>query len=259
MKTITIKCSHCNSPFQKAKNEYNRQQKRWNNDAKFFCSKQCLKEFKTLGKIELTCDECGKEYSIHQHEYNKKLRIDQQNFFCCKQCANTFIGKNLTDDQIKKRSIIAKKWCRDNYEKVLASSLKAFDTVRSKGHYFCSKGEIEVFEYLKVNSSLHIQTGGGFKIGTYYNKPVRKQFDIFCRETKTIIEYDGKCHFEPIYGKDAFKKTKMKDRLMKQWCKDNGWSLVRIREEVYKKSKQEWLDILLKHIEKQEVEFKNYY
>lgn len=53
MKTIEISCFYCKNIFNKALNEYKRQNKKHNNEAKFFCSKKCSvsnMDFSKLGK-----------------------------------------------------------------------------------------------------------------------------------------------------------------------------------------------------------------
>lgn len=42
MKTIELECNYCKSPIIKELREYKRQNKKHNNCAKFFCSKECI-------------------------------------------------------------------------------------------------------------------------------------------------------------------------------------------------------------------------
>lgn len=258
MKKITLHCNHCDIEFSKLKAEYTRQIKK-NTEHKFFCSRDCYKKDKTKERIQVTCTYCDKQFELTQGQHNRKLRDEIENLFCGRRCANKHLGENLSEQQKENLRIKAKQWTKDNYEKCLFWSNKGFETLRSRGRYFCSNGEIEVFDHIKENSNLKIQTGGCFGIGIHEGKAVRKQFDIYCRETKTLIEYDGACHFKPIYGIESFEKTVLKDRLLKEWCTKQKWSLVRIREEIYKKDKEYWLNILLKHIENQQVEYFKYY
>ena len=252
---VQLNCSCCGSVFFKEKREYNTRLRLYSNP-NFFCSKTCYSKFKTIDKLSLRCDECNKTYQVDKREYKRKS--NQTNSFCSRNCANTFLGRNRSEEQRTHQKKLAKKWCEENYKKVLEGSDKAYKSITSK-NYFCSKGEKEVFSYMKENSNLLIQSGGSFTIGLKEGKSVRKQFDIFCKETKTIIEYDGECHFNPIYGKDSFSKTVMKDIMLDKWCKDNKWSLIRIKEDIYKKDKDKWLSILLNHLENSELEYIKYY
>jgi len=259
MNTIKINCCYCNNEFDKAKNEYTRQTKEGNFN--FFCSKECYRQKRLSQPIKLICPECNKNFTSSPRSYRKKLKINiKQLMFCSKQCANICLGRNRSPETKEKLRSASKEWCKNNYEKLIQNAQKGFETLRKQGKYFCSKGEIEVFEYIKNNvPELLIQTGGGFGIGYVEGKLVRKQFDIFCKETKTIIEYDGICHFKPIYGKPSFDKTIFKDTLLKKWCSENGWSLIRIKEEVYKRNKENMLKILIGHIKNTNQELIEYY
>ena len=50
-------------------------------------------------------------------------------------------------------------------------------------------------------------------------------------ELIVCIEYDGIQHFEPIErfgGKEEFSRTKIRDNIKTQYCKDNNIKLIRI-------------------------------
>lgn len=53
-------------------------------------------------------------------------------------------------------------------------------------------------------------------------------FDFYLSEYNTCIEYDGKQHFVPVFGKEVFKKTVLHDNIKSNFCKENNINLIRI-------------------------------
>jgi very-short-patch-repair endonuclease len=262
MTKVEIPCDNCQTLFTKIKKEYTRQKKN-KKDPKFFCCRECMGVYRTNEKKEYICEECnGVFLKTKEEQETCKNKQGYYQRFCGHKCANTWIGKNLSVESRRnkkeKTKVSMNKWIKENPDKVIANVIKSYESVTKKG-YFCSKGERELFSIIDENVERKIQTGGGHKIGRENGKNIIKQFDIYCRETKTIIEYDGICHFKPIYGQQAFEKTKYKDTKLKEWCKENGWSLIRIQEEVYREDKEKWVDILLEHIECSNQEIVEYY
>ncbi|WP_260989051.1 DUF2726 domain-containing protein [Bacillus sp. DE0042] len=96
---------------------------------------------------------------------------------------------------------------------------------------FCyhSKGEDTIFKYLKEKG---IKFKTQFKIKECKNKrPLPFDFAIFnvdSNEIICLIEFDGKQHFEPVFGLETFKKTKINDSIKNQFCKHKGILLIRI-------------------------------
>ena len=61
-------------------------------------------------------------------------------------------------------------------------------------------------------------------------RPLR--FDFCLTNLKTLIEFDGRQHFEvvPAFGgQDAFEAGQRRDDLNNTWAADNGWRMIRIR------------------------------
>lgn len=99
--------------------------------------------------------------------------------------------------------------------------------------YFSSKGERELTEVIKNRlPQYHWQTGGSHNIGNN----VRKAFDVYCKDIKLIVEYDGAYHWKNIYGNLPI--VQMKDRQMETFCINNGWKLIRVNERTYQKMPQ---------------------
>ena len=53
-------------------------------------------------------------------------------------------------------------------------------------------------------------------------------FDFYLSDCNILIEFDGIQHYEPIWGEDAFKMTKLHDAMKNQYCKWNNIDLLRI-------------------------------
>jgi very-short-patch-repair endonuclease len=57
-------------------------------------------------------------------------------------------------------------------------------------------------------------------------------FDFYLPKYRTIIEFDGRQHFEPIEnfgGLESYNKLKINDKIKSDYCEDNYISLIRIR------------------------------
>jgi|ERR1035437_1287307 very-short-patch-repair endonuclease len=90
-----------------------------------------------------------------------------------------------------------------------------------------SKGRVIISKHLKNNEMI-------FEIEKRF-KDCRNilplPFDFWIEEKNTLIEYDGKQHFEPIEywgGHDTFKLRQQNDEIKNQYCIDKGINLIRI-------------------------------
>lgn len=104
--------------------------------------------------------------------------------------------------------------------------------IQNQGHpkskNFSSKGEEDLKRKLKERlSQFHWSSGGLYDIG----KKMRKSFDLYCKEEKILIEYDGIHHWKNIYGN--LQEVQMKDRQTEEFCRSNGWSMIRVNEKTY--------------------------
>ncbi len=68
------------------------------------------------------------------------------------------------------------------------------------------------------------------------------RFDFYLESINTIIEYDGKQHFEPVShwgGDEAFQDTQFKDTVKNNYCSEKGINLIRIKytEDILEKLK----------------------
>lgn len=169
--------------------------------------------------------------------YSKK-----RNKFCSSKCSTSFnnLGRKQsaeTKNKIGKSNSIAitKKWMEPNYFN------KCFISLGKRR--FNSKGEIEVRRHLLEKFPEHYWTTGCLtNIGT----KSMLTGDIFSKKLKICIEYDGIWHFKDIHGQ--LERKQKKDKELEEWCLNNGYRIIRIKEEVYKKNKPLLLSLLEQEI-----------
>ena len=90
-----------------------------------------------------------------------------------------------------------------------------------------SKGENDIFKYLTDNN-IEFEREKMFE--DCRNKR-KLRFDFYIPSINTLIEYDGKQHFEPIErfgGQKYFEETQENDKIKNEYCKQNEITLVRI-------------------------------
>ena len=90
-----------------------------------------------------------------------------------------------------------------------------------------SKGERFIERWL-INNNFNYKTQKTF-FDCKDTRPL--PFDFYLPDKNTIIEYDGKQHFEPIEyfgGQETFERTVKHDNMKNEYCKNNGISLLRI-------------------------------
>ena len=92
-----------------------------------------------------------------------------------------------------------------------------------------SKGEKKIAKYLTQNN-IDFSRQYKFKdcVGIRYKLP----FDFYLPKYRTIIEFDGKQHYEPMEffgGLESYERLKTNDRIKNDYCEDNFIELIRIR------------------------------
>jgi hypothetical protein len=92
-----------------------------------------------------------------------------------------------------------------------------------------SKGEKFVAEIL-TNNNIAFEREFEFDdcIGITSKFCKKLPFDFYIPKYNTCIEYDGRQHFEPVYGQENLEAQKVRDRLKDEYCKENGIKLIRI-------------------------------
>ena len=173
-----------------------------------------------------SCECCGKFFTY------EKIISHPEKHTCSKSCSTTIANRkriengytqpnsNMTDEQRLQISIKSKQlWKDPEYvKKVMASSKR-----------FTSKNEVIIRSYFIENYPDDEWTfGGGLQIDG--ETIVR---DLYSKKLKICFEYDGIWHFKDIHGQ--LEKKRLKDSLLEKWCVDNGYTLIRLDENKYKK------------------------
>jgi hypothetical protein len=53
-------------------------------------------------------------------------------------------------------------------------------------------------------------------------------FDFYLPKINTCIEYDGRQHYEPVFGEEKLKRTQASDQAKNVYCEEKGINLIRI-------------------------------
>lgn len=196
---------------------------------------------------------CKKHDSVFKTNYNSILYYND----ACPICQNEekqYINISSKEHFIER----ARKVHGDNYDyeksvylglkhkvEILCKKCNQYFSQRPTIHIDCgcgcpncksSKGEIETENKLKE---------AGFEYIKQHTFPDCKhihnlKFDFYLPYQNLCIEYDGIQHFEPIEafgGEESFEKTKIRDRIKEEYCKNNNIHLIRIRydEDIFQK------------------------
>lgn len=186
-----------------------------------------------------------KEYYLNPKKCLKCSSIikyeQRRNEYCGHSCSASVgnIGRFYSEETKKKISTAASidninRWKDPEYAK------KFFVNIGKRR--FNSKGEIEVRDYFIKNFPEQEWTSGGFfNIGADRVASV----DLYSKKLKICVEYDGIWHFKDINGQ--LERKQLKDKMLNEWCHNNGYRMIRISEDYYKKDKT----VSLKKIEKE--------
>ena len=228
MATINLKCDGCGVQFEKEKKEHNRRIKK--GYSRFFCNYTCAgkgldRPNKVHVPVTVKCLWCNSMVETTTNPKGKR---------CCSRTCSAKYSQSTAKETHRS----------DKFKKKMSAQTKlawkngVFKLINSGKRRYNSKGEIELREYLKECLPNYEFTTGMVAKGI---NP-----DIWARKYKVIIEYDGIWHFKDIMGQLQDKQNK--DRLTEQWCIDNGWRCIRIKEDLYKKNSSHWQQMI-----KQEV------
>lgn len=91
-----------------------------------------------------------------------------------------------------------------------------------------SKGEKAIYKYLDKNNISYYRQHKFEDCRNIHQLP----FDFYIPSIRTIIEFDGKQHYEPMShfgGIEAYERLKVNDNIKNEYCEDNYIDLVRIR------------------------------
>jgi hypothetical protein len=91
-----------------------------------------------------------------------------------------------------------------------------------------SKGEKQIAKYLDKNNISYFRQHKFDDCKSIFTLP----FDFYIPSKRTIIEFDGKQHYEPnehFGGLKAYESLKVNDKIKNDYCEDNFIDLIRIR------------------------------
>jgi very-short-patch-repair endonuclease len=88
-----------------------------------------------------------------------------------------------------------------------------------------SKGEQRIINFLRKRKIRYTREHcfGDIKAGPY-----TLFMDIFCRDYKLVIEYDGIHHYVPVYGNEQLLKTQRLDKIKDKVCAEYKYKVLRI-------------------------------
>jgi hypothetical protein len=191
-----------------------------------------------MQKILVKHEYCGNTYSVDPHSFLRGRR--------CPYCASNAVKttkkfkqdvKNLVGDEY---SVLGE--YKNAYTKVLMRHNECGHEWKVKPNYFLlgsrcpkcasSKGELEVFNFLKDNGIL-VEREKTFED---LKDVALLRFDFYLPEYNICIEYDGIQHFEPIdfsgsdkvLAQENLENIRRRDRLKNKYCLDNNIRLIRI-------------------------------
>jgi len=118
-------------------------------------------------------------------------------------------------------------------------------TIKNSWCPFCkNKTELKLFEWLKANYKNTV-----FQPRFDWCKDKRKlPFDFLLEEFKLFIELDGAQHFEQVSNWKSPEETQIVDKFKMECALENGYSIIRIKQDDVWNNKIDWKEILLNNI-----------
>jgi len=184
-----------------------------------------LGEFK---EFEVKCFVCNRLFKVKERE---KSFPKKKKYFCKGYCSHVRVLDQISKDKISAK--VKNLWNDNNYRE---SVLLHKNTI----NFYTSKGECAIRNYFKWNFPRDRWTFGGI----LYYKNLSLVRDLYSNKLKVCIEYDGIWHFEDIKGQLEDKQNK--DLALEEWCLDNNYRLIRIKEDVFLKDEEFWIQQLVK-------------
>lgn len=164
----------------------------------------------------------------------------------CRKCADIEVGNNFRNDIDKVSEIISSVdgnillnpddyistdtrnlWIQCSCGSKFYASLTSYLNGKNRCSKCCeteSAGEKRIRQWLDENNIKYIQE--------YCYKDCKDikplPFDFYLLHGKGCIEFDGKQHFYPYFGEEAFQKTVLHDNIKNQYCIDHNIKLIRI-------------------------------
>jgi len=193
--------------------------------------------FNILAYNHMNGTEC-KECSINKQKRKKIDLISELNLI--HNSKYTYIIDNHFISTVEKINII----CPEHglFRQALGSHLRGSGCMLCKTR---SKGEISIKNVLEKYNINYISEK---------SFDSRLRFDFWLPNLNTIIEFDGKHHFQSIEyfgGESTFKKVILNDQLKNDYCKNNKIFLIRINYKDFKKIEEIIKNEIIKNVKLQ--------
>lgn len=147
----------------------------------------------------------------------------QQNDPSFKELVSKTATKTSARPEIQQqRSIQLKKWRDENPEDFYEKCVKAMITT------FQSKPEKKLFEFVSSLDGFNFKKNQIIKSIIFTSSSHKRQMDIADKNKRIYIEFDGKVHFEPIFGNDVLIRNIIKDKEIERHISNHNWTLIRI-------------------------------
>ena len=172
-----------------------------------------------LKLFKVYCHKCKKLFEVEEHENKFPTK---EIYFCSRRCANIRIQSEETKNKISKSTskALIEKWATDEeYAKKCMANNKRFT----------SKNEVLIRDYI-INKFPEDKWsfGGSPSIEGY-----RISRDLYSKKLKICFEYDGIWHFSKVHDGHNLEKKQLKDRLLRNWCAENNYRLIRMSESYF--------------------------
>lgn len=188
-------------------------------------------EFKINNKVPIICKKHGVFYqTIGNHFYNKQR---------CSKCVG---GIKLPMFEIASKTNYRVMSYQKGYVDLNCNIHGIFRKSVTKLQQGCPKcgdkstGEKAISNFME-QSDIKFEKQKKMS-GCKYKRDLR--FDFYLPEYNVCVEYDGKQHFEPVFGDIEFELTIVRDDIKTKYCNDNHIELIRISY----KDKDQIIDIL---------------
>jgi hypothetical protein len=194
----------------------------------------------------VSCYHCKSFFIVLERE---KSHSRKKRYFCSRSCGTSYSAScvDFKSDSFSNAvsSGVKKKWNDDpEYSK----------KVLSNHQYFTSKGERDIRDwFIKSFPDEEWTFGGALK----YESITGIVRDLYSNKLKVCIEYDGIWHFKDIYGQ--LRSKQIKDTALENWCLENHYRLIRIKEEIYQSDPSFWKEKLHQEVLNGKESIKKFY
>lgn len=191
MKTISLKCKHCNKPVEIKKKEFDRQVKKGRNY--FYCSRSCSTANRNYKRAihkkirNKICPVCDKPFTT--------VSFPRENTFCSRSCASKGSMSDYRRSKMRESGLMHK----DN--------LSVRSTLETR----------EAWKYVKLKEKLdnaNVRHKFEHEINSFI-------FDLAIFDKNLLIEFDGRYHTIP-YQKKA-------DDIRDKEAEELGWKVIRLK------------------------------